>query len=245
VAITSGAQGQGDGTVGFRVDANPDPVSRSGAIVIGGERVQLAQQAGACRFDVVRPPENVGADGGGFQAQVRTHAACDWSARSDVSWISVSPTTGRGNATLGVAVAANSGAARSGQVVIAGTTVPVAQVAAQAPPPPPAPTPSPAPTPPAPTPTPPPPPPPPTPTPPPPPPPAPPQSIELSGRVQSLSGTCPNLLFTLEGLPVFTTAATKFKHGECRDVESNERVKLKGLKLSDGRVEATELEVNR
>src|SRR5262245_47625988 len=51
MSITSGSSGQGDGTIGFRVDSNPDPVSRASAVTINDGHVDVSQQAAACRFD--------------------------------------------------------------------------------------------------------------------------------------------------------------------------------------------------
>jgi hypothetical protein len=237
VVVTSGSQGQGDGTVGFRVDPNPDPVSRSSAIVVGETRVDVAQQPAACRFDVSRPATDVVASQGGVvQLQVATHSACDWRAASESSWVSVVPISGRGNGTIAITVAVNTGNARSGVVVVAGQPFQLTQstsVPAPLPPAPPAPAPTPAP-------------PPPSPQPPPPPPPAPqpppPTTIELSGRVRNLNGDCPNLSFAIDGTVVFTTSSTTFRRGHCRDVKKDKRVDVIG-RLVDGRVEAREVEL--
>jgi hypothetical protein len=231
--------GQGDGTVAFRVDRNPDPVSRGGAIVVGEARVDVAQQPAACRFEIVRPDGTIAAPGGALQLQIRTHAVCEWSASSEAQWMSVAPRSGRGNATISITVAVNTGSARSGVVVVAGERIPVTQSAtapAPAPPPPPAPTPPP----PAPAPT-------PTPTPPPAPAPQPPPptEIELSGRVGDLSGTCPNLRFDVSGTIVVTTATTNFRHGSCRDLKKKMDVTVIGLRLADGSVVAREVELER
>ena len=145
VAIVAGAQGQGDGAVTFEIAGNPDPILRQGTLAIGEGRVELTQQAAACRFDVSSPPAMVIAAGGGLPAQVRTHSACDWSAASEVSWVTVAPAAGRGNADLSLTVTPNTGAERSGTVVLAGERLSLVQAGAQAPPPsPPPPAPAPA-----------------------------------------------------------------------------------------------------
>lgn len=46
-----------------------------------------------------------------------------WSVSDNQSWISVSPTGGSGNGSIGVTVSANSGAARSGVVTVAGSGI--------------------------------------------------------------------------------------------------------------------------
>jgi hypothetical protein len=43
---------------------------------------------------------------------------------------------------------------------------------------------------------------------------------------------------------VFTTGETTFKHGSCRDVKNKERVNVRGRRLSDGTVEAREVELD-
>ena len=242
VTITSGSSGQGDGTLAFRVDGNPDPVGRNGAIAIGDGRVEIAQQPGACRFDVAVPIDSIAAEGGRFEIRVQAHDVCSWTAASDSPWASVNPAAGRGAGTVSVTVAPNTGATRTGFVTAAGVRMPLTQAAAQAPPPSPAPPtpPVPAPTPaPAPTPTPPPPP-PPSPA---PPPPAPtPVDVELNGRVSNLAGACPLLTFVVEGVPVVTTSQTTFKKVSCDRLESGDRVRVKGLRIGDGPVDAREVE---
>jgi len=244
VAITAGAQGQGDGAITFRVDRNPDPVNRSGTLIIADGRVELAQAPAACSFEVAPPSGLIASTGTTLQIQIRTHALCDWSAGSELSWAVIAPDSGRGPGVVSVTVAPNTGSERSGVVVIAGAPVPLTQTApAPVPVPPPAPPAPPAPPPPAPTP----PPPPPAPTPPPPEPPPPPppvEEVELSGRVQSLAGACPNLRFTVDRNLVTTNSETRFRRGSCSDLKEGERVRVNGLRIS-GVVVAREVELRR
>jgi hypothetical protein len=245
VAITSGGAGQGDGTLAYRVDNNPDPLSRAGTIAIGENRLEIAQQAAACGFDVSAPGDPIAPAGGTLQVRIRTHQACDWTAASDSAWASVSPTAGRGDAVVVVTVGANGGPSRSGAVIAGGQRIPVTQAAPQAPPPPP-----PAPPAPAPTPTPPPPP-PPAPTPPPPaptPPPAPapptppPTEVRLEGRIDIIVGACPDLRLVVDDTVVITTSRTTFRRRSCDDLERRDTVKITGLRQADGTVVASEVE---
>jgi hypothetical protein len=64
----------------------------------------------------------------------------------------------------------------------------------------------------------------------------------LDGRIQSLSGSCPNLIFRLEGRTVYTTSATKFKEGSCAKLKNTTEVEVKGILMSDGTVRAQEVE---
>ena len=83
ISIVSGGDGQGDGTVSFRVAANADPVSRSGALQVSDQRMQLSQAAAPCSFDVSQPGAAPAPGGGRMAVDVRTHPACSWSATSD------------------------------------------------------------------------------------------------------------------------------------------------------------------
>ena len=169
IELTSGREGQGEGTVRYRIAENGDPVTRRGALVVAEQTVQVAQEPAPCSFDVSPREARTGADGGEVSVSVRTHSACTWRASSGSSWASASPQSGSGNATVEIRVPAHDGtSSRSTVVTIAGERVTVVQEGrgSAPPPPPPAPAPPP-PAPPAPEPPPVPPPPPPAPEPPP------------------------------------------------------------------------------
>jgi Domain of unknown function (DUF5666)/Putative binding domain, N-terminal len=191
---------------------------------------------------VVRPAENVPASITSLQAQIRTHSACAWTAASEAPWMAVSPDDGRGPATVGITVTANTGDTRSGFVMIAGDRIPLTQAAAAAPAPPPPTPPPPTPPPPTPPPTPPP------PTPPPPPPPTPPPpppggEVEIRGEVSGLVGTCTSAQFTIDRTVVVTTPATTFRRGPCRDLRNGIEVRVRGRFLASGVLEAREIEL--
>jgi Putative binding domain, N-terminal/Viral BACON domain len=84
--------------------------------------------AGTCGYDVTPTSRSVAAGGGNSTFSVATTAGCTWSAVSQTSWIAVtSGSSGSGNGTVGFSVAANTGPARSGTILIAGETVSVTQ----------------------------------------------------------------------------------------------------------------------
>jgi Domain of unknown function (DUF5666)/Putative binding domain, N-terminal len=243
LSFTSSANGQGDGTVAFRVAQNADPVSRSGAILVEDQRVGVGQDAAPCTYRVTMPPPTADPAGATLSAQVDTPSVCQWTASTNASWIALAPPSGSGSRTLSVTVSANSGAARTGSLTIAGQSMTLSQSPQPAAPPPtptpsPTPTPAPAPTPsPAPTPT------PPQPTPNPPPAPTPPPAPQaiVSGKVESLTGKCPTLQFEVKKTTVFTTADTTFSNGSCKDVDRGTTVTVTGTienqKLRADRIE--------
>jgi hypothetical protein len=167
--LTSGSSGQGEATLAFTATANPDPVTRQGAILANGERSEVSQAAAECQFELSEGSASFPHTGGSGGVDLRASSSlCSWTAASDSDWLRLR-TTGSGRGSMRVEFEVAGGTlARTGTLTIAGQAFTVSQAAqppAPPPPPPPAPEP-PAPPPPAP--------PPPGPPPPPPSPPAPP-----------------------------------------------------------------------
>ena len=228
IAITPPVEGQGDGSVTFRVAENADPVARQGQLTIGDRPLTIGQAAAACRYEIA--PSSSGplaASGVEVDIAVRTHSACSWTARAEVGWATVNPSQGRGDGAVRVTVQPNAGAARLVAVEVAGQVFTATQSAMAAPLPP-----SPAPPAPAPAPT------------PPPPAPVPTTPIELDGAPSQVTGSCPTITFQLRGFTVYTTEQTKFQGGRCRDVARADEVEVEGMRMSDGRVRADKVEID-
>ena len=66
---------------------------------------------------------------------------------------------------------------------------------------------------------------------------------KLKGTVAALSGTCPTITFTVSGVTVKTTGATRFEDGWCAGVQNNARVEIQGRRQSDGSIQADRIEV--
>lgn len=125
------AGGSGNGTVTFSVSANTGP-ARSASLTIGGQGFTVSQAAAqsACAYSVTPGSRTVPGDGGSGTFSVTTTAGCEWSAASNVTWVSVTAgTRGNGSGTVEFSAAFNSGPARSGTLSIAGETVTVSQQA--------------------------------------------------------------------------------------------------------------------
>lgn len=245
ITFTTSAEGQGDGSVGYRVSENQDPVARQAQMSVAERPIALSQGAAPCRYQVTGATSSIAAEGGQATVELNTHALCEWTAASQSAWAAVNPTSGRGDARLNVSVAANGGADRPVVLTVAGHRVEMTQRAAPAPPP------APVPQPPAPTPTPPPPPtpapnPPAPPPPPPPPAPTPVRPIALDGEARDVSGTCPNKTFSLENRIVYTTAQTEFERGSCGDLRNRVDFEfVRGMLMSDGRVRADRIRYDK
>jgi hypothetical protein len=157
ITFASPARGQGEGTLGFVVAANPAPAGRAGAITVNDQRLAVTQEPAPCRYAIEPRAQLAPSSGMRGTFTVSAMTGCQWSAASTVPWVSIVG-TGRGNGAGSVSfdVAVNAGASRSASISVGGATFGLQQEPAPAapePPPapqPPPPTPPPAPPPPAP-----------------------------------------------------------------------------------------------
>ncbi len=140
LVITAGASGTGDGEVGFSASANPASTQRTATLTIAGLAFTVTQ-AGAiiaptCTYSLSSTSESVPADGGTGSITVSAPGACDWTAQSSASWLTVTAgASGSGNGTVQYSAAAHTDTTpRSASLTIAGQTVTVSQAAAPPPP---------------------------------------------------------------------------------------------------------------
>ena len=88
----------------------------------------------SCPATVSPSSVSPGSGGGGFSVSITVGSTCPWTAGSNSGFISVtSASSGTGSGTVSFSVAANTGAARSGSLSIAGQSVTVNQAAATTP----------------------------------------------------------------------------------------------------------------
>lgn len=119
IAITEGASGTGNGTVRFTVAATDGP-ARAGTLIVAGHTFTVNQGQG-CSFALVPSSASVPAAGGAQTFSVQSSGGCAWTATSNVPWISIAEgAAGTGNGTVRIAVAANTGPARTGTVTAGG-----------------------------------------------------------------------------------------------------------------------------
>jgi Putative binding domain, N-terminal len=128
LTVTSGQNGSGSGTVGFRVAANTSPSSRSATLTVAGRAVPFTQAGVSCTVGVSPTSQSIGASGGTGSSSVTSPTGCGWTASSDASWVTItSGATGTGNGTVSYLVEANSGLGRTGTLTIGGQTATVVQ----------------------------------------------------------------------------------------------------------------------
>jgi len=131
ISVTSGASGQGNGSVGFRVDANTLATVRTGALSIANLTFQVTQAARVCSYALDTDRATFPAAGGSGQVSVMAPAGCPWSATSNAPWAFItSGTPGAGNGLVRYRVDPNTVASpRSGTFSIAGLPYAVVQLA--------------------------------------------------------------------------------------------------------------------
>jgi hypothetical protein len=136
ITIASGASGTGSGSVSLTVAAHTDAVARTGAVTIAGQVYTVAQDAAApppCTATLSAAGSSAGSDGGSGTVDAIVDASCAWSASSSASWLVItSGESGTGSGTVSFTVAANTGAARTATLTIAGATYTVTQSSAPA-----------------------------------------------------------------------------------------------------------------
>jgi predicted Zn-dependent protease len=87
-----------------------------------------AMYGSACTYSISPSNGNFTASGGTNSISVKTSSSsCAWTATKNISWVSLSPIRGTGSKTVKITARANTGAARSGTVTIAGKPYSISQ----------------------------------------------------------------------------------------------------------------------
>jgi hypothetical protein len=130
VALSS-AGATGSGTVVATVATNTGTASRTGTLTVAGKTFTVSQQGAACTYSLSASSGSFAASGGSGSVGVTAGGTgCAWTAASGASWVALAPASGSGSGTVTFNVGANTGAARSATLTIAGRTYTVSQAAA-------------------------------------------------------------------------------------------------------------------
>jgi len=135
ITVQAGSTGTGNGSVTFAVTPNTGP-ARSGTASVAGQFVTFNQAESAAQTQPVCSPTinpgaaSMAASAGSTTVAVTAPSGCSWTVASQAAWITVtSGASGAGSAGVTFSIAANPGAARSGNVSIAGQMFTVNQSA--------------------------------------------------------------------------------------------------------------------
>jgi hypothetical protein len=128
ITINSGNSGNASGSVGYTVASYSGTSTRSGSLTIGGKTLSVTQTA--CSFSLSSGSAAFNASSGTGSVNVTATAGCDWTVTNNASWITItSPPSATGSGAISYTVSANTGAARSASLTIAGQTYTVTQSA--------------------------------------------------------------------------------------------------------------------
>lgn len=135
ITLTGGAAGSGNGSVAYNVAANPGSATRSGALVIAGQRFTITQAGSGgggstddctVTVDLVRKLMTAASSTKGLV--ITAPAGCAWQVVSSAPWLTVTPASGQGNAVVSFTAAANSDPQqRTATLSVAGRVVEVIQ----------------------------------------------------------------------------------------------------------------------
>ena len=133
VTLLSTAAGTGNGSLSYRVAANPDAASRTSQVTVGDQLHTVVQAAASCVFSLPSGGASFGAlaSTGSF-ALSPSSPSCPWTAASIAGWITLtSAASGTGAATISFALAANPDTtARTGVITAGGQSYSITQTGA-------------------------------------------------------------------------------------------------------------------
>jgi hypothetical protein len=126
IRVVRGDSATGAGDVVLDVEPTTGP-SRTATLTIAGQHVDIVQGLG-CSVATAVTTLTVGSAGGGGDVAVLAGPACTWTARSNVSWVTiVSGESGSGQGVVRISVLPSDGPPRSGTITVAGVTITVTQ----------------------------------------------------------------------------------------------------------------------
>src|SRR5215203_2441319 len=129
LSIKTGSTGQGEGSVEYAAVANPDPVTRKGALLLNEQRFEVTQAAGECVVSLAEISATFAQTGGSGHLDVRASSAmCTWTAASETPWIVLrGETSGKGSAQIAFDVLPAAGPLPTGSIPVAGQRFSVTQ----------------------------------------------------------------------------------------------------------------------
>jgi WD40 repeat protein len=121
--------GSGSATVTYWVNGNETLDTRTATITVAGHVTTITQEGITCSYDISPANRTFTADGGSDYVNMAAADACNWTATSDDSWITITAGgSGSGWGTIYYSVAENtSGSPRTGTISIVGQTFTIFQ----------------------------------------------------------------------------------------------------------------------
>ena len=129
MSITSGATGNGNGTVAVTLAANTAVGERTGTLTVAGQAVAVRQDgAGACTYDIAPASASFNKDAATGSFAVTAPGHCAWDAASSTAWVAITAGQGTGNGTVAFSVERNRNTtSRTATIAVGGRTFAVTQ----------------------------------------------------------------------------------------------------------------------
>jgi hypothetical protein len=129
ITLTSPVPGFGNGVLTYSVAANTGS-GRGATLKIGDASFYVSQADNACAGASLSPTSaSFGLSGGNTSFTLNAASSCYWTVTGIPSWVSLPVTAGTGSRSISYSVAANSGAARTATLGLAGRTFTINQAA--------------------------------------------------------------------------------------------------------------------
>jgi hyaluronate lyase len=108
ITILSGASGTGGAILTYTVDANPNPVDRTGLVAIADQTFTILQRSVDCAYHIAPTNRVHGYGAASNTVSLTTSSSCSWSVVNTNDWITItSPTSGSGSTNVSYTVAPN------------------------------------------------------------------------------------------------------------------------------------------
>ena len=131
ITITGNSSGQGNGSITYRVAANPSTEPRSGGLYIPGYTGLLVSQAGGPTSVSPTQASMTSLGGAGSFTVTTALANQTWSAISQSTWISIASAAGSGSGNVSYQVAPNPiASSRAGTITVGASILTITQEAA-------------------------------------------------------------------------------------------------------------------
>src|SRR5262249_18366358 len=120
IAVTDGRSGSGNGNIRVAAAANTG-ASRTGGVRVATETLTVQQAGAACSYNIKPTYYNAGKGPDNILVNVTTGSSCTWTASTNAPWVTINNgRAGTGSGSVNLVIPANTGAARSTTVTIAG-----------------------------------------------------------------------------------------------------------------------------
>jgi C1A family cysteine protease len=129
LTVVSGSSKIGSGVVNYQVASNFSADSRTGTMTIAEQTFTITQTGKSCSYSISPESKSVSPSGETGDVTITTADGCEWTAESNVPWISVtSGSNGDGSGTVSYSVSENSTSnSLTGTITIAGKTFTITQ----------------------------------------------------------------------------------------------------------------------